>query len=312
MSSAPSGGQAARQCQGGQSVAADGGDPAGQRADHRERRCRMRAALASAAVHQPQHALVAAVGGPARHRGGHRRRQRGRSGSGRSIIRADCVNRARCASSRHGRPSRTSSDSKTPSPRTTARSSACSSGVCGSCNCPSSVTTTPGSLAMGKKRSAVELTYVSSSRPRHGTRRRRRLALRRPARRAARGGGRGRGGGPLASGGAHADRRRAARLAAQHLHPARQRPARRRGHAESEPRRPGPCRRSLDPDRARRRHLPRHRAVARRAAAGLPAQDGVLVRRRRGAGRPGGAVAARPAAGRRRGARGARTGLAAG
>ena len=39
-------------------------------------------------------------------------------------------------------------------------------------------------------------------------------------------------------------------LAAQHLLPARQRPVRRRGHAESEPRRAGPCRRSLDPDRS--------------------------------------------------------------
>ena len=134
---------------------------------------------------------------------------------------------------------------------------------------------------MGKKRSAVELTYVSSSRTRHGTRRRRRLALRRPARRAARRDRRGRGGGPLASGGAHADGRRAEKLAAQHLHPARQRAARRHGHAESEPRRPGPCRRSLDPDRARRRHLSGHRIVARRAAAGLSAQDGVLGRRRR-------------------------------
>ena len=43
-----------------------------------------------------------------------------------------------------------------PSPRTTARSSACSSGACGSCNCPSSVTTTPGSPAMGSKRSAAD------------------------------------------------------------------------------------------------------------------------------------------------------------
>jgi hypothetical protein len=60
--------------------------------------------------------------------------------------------------------------------RTAARSSACSSGVRGSWNCPSSVTTTPGSLAMAKKRSArpralggehrtYDWNHVSSSRP---------------------------------------------------------------------------------------------------------------------------------------------------
>ena len=80
--------------------------------------------------------LDAAVATAARHRG--------RSGAGRSIIRADCVSRARCASSRHGLPSRTSSDSKMPSPRTAARSSACSNGAAGSCSSPSSVTTTLG------------------------------------------------------------------------------------------------------------------------------------------------------------------------
>ena len=77
----------------------------------------------------------------------------------------------------------------------------------------------------------------------------------------------GRRGGPLAPGGDRTHRRRPQDLAAHHLHPARQRAARRRGHPESEPRRAGPCRRSLDPDRAGRRHLPGHRAVAWRAAA---------------------------------------------
>ena len=118
--------------------------------------------------------------------------------------------------------------------------------------------------------------------------------------------------GPLAPGRDRPDRRRPQHLAAQHLHPARQRPPRRRGHPESEPRRPGPCRRSLGPDGARRRHVPRHRAVARRTAAGLSAQDGLLVRRRRRARRPGGVVAARPAAGGPAGARGAGRGFAAG
>ena len=50
----------------------------------------------------------------------------------------------------------------------------------------------------------------------------------------------------------------------------------------------------------------RHRAVARGAAAGVPAQDGLLGRRRRRARRPGGAVAARPARGRPASARRAR------
>src|SRR6201988_1922332 len=80
-------------------------------------------------------------------------RQSGRSGGGRSVIRADCVSRPRWASNRHGLPSRTNSDSKMPSPRTTARSSAWSKGGAGSCSLPSSVTTTAGWLAMGKKRS---------------------------------------------------------------------------------------------------------------------------------------------------------------
>ena len=39
-------------------------------------------------------------------------RHRCRSGAGRSVMRADCVSRSRWASSRHGRPSRISSDSK--------------------------------------------------------------------------------------------------------------------------------------------------------------------------------------------------------
>ena len=74
---------------------------------------------------------------------------------------------------------------------------------------------------------------------------------------------------------------------------------------------PGPGRRPLDPDRARRRHLSRHRAVARRAVAGLPAQDGVLVGRHAGPGRSGGAVAAGAAAERASGARRARLGRVA-
>ena len=116
--------------------------PVGQRRDRSTIRGRRRAALPAAAVHQPQHGLAAAVGDPPRRRGGDRRRQAARSGSGRSIIRAEWVSRARCASTRHGRPSRTNRVSKTPSPRTAARSSANSSGVRGSCSSPSSVTTT--------------------------------------------------------------------------------------------------------------------------------------------------------------------------
>ena len=118
----------------------------------------------------------------------------------------------------------------------------------------------------------VELTCVCSSCPRNRPRRRRHLALRRSAGRAALRRNRCRSGRSVASRCAHADRRRPPDLAAQHLHAARQRTSRRREHAEPQPRRAGPGRGPLDPDRARRRQLSRHRAVAQRAAAGLPAQ----------------------------------------
>ena len=145
-----------------------------------------RAALPSAAVHQPQHALVAAVGGPARHRGGTacapaRQVRCGQVGHPRGLRQPGQVRleQARPAVADQQRlEDAVAADS--------GQVSACSRGACGSRNSPSSVTTTAGSLAMGKKRSAVELTYVSSTRARHRTRRRRRLALRRPARRAAR------------------------------------------------------------------------------------------------------------------------------
>ncbi len=97
-------------------------------------------------------------------------------------------------------------------------------------------------------------------------------------------------------------RSRPAQLVAFDLLAARQRAGRRRGDREPQPRRPRPCRGSLGADRAGRRHLSRHRAMARRAAAGLPQQNGVLVRRRTRSGRSGGVVPARAASCRRRGA----------
>ena len=80
-----------------------------------------------------------------------------------------------------------------------------------------------------------------------------------------------------------------------HLHAARQRTSRRGGHRESDPRRPGSCRGSLDSDAARRCHGAGHRALAGRAVAGVSAQDDLPGRRRRRSRRTGGAVAARPA-----------------
>ena len=222
MSLDAAGGQTTRQCQGGHSVAAHRRDPVGQRAD-----------IVTNAVpvsgRSPVRGCTPAAARP-------RRRRRRSSATPRwpppaasaaGRVRADrssartASSRARCASSRHGRPSRTNSVSKTPSPRTTARSSACNNGACGSRNAPSSVTTTARFARHGLSIAvaAVELTYVSSTRPRHRTRRRRRLALRRSARRAARRGRRSRRGRPFAPVGADADRQRAARLAAQHLAP---------------------------------------------------------------------------------------------
>ena len=99
----------------------------GTRGDHHVRG-RRRAAFPAAAVDQPQRALV---GGPRSTAARPRRsrcRQPGRSG-GQLHHLADWVSRCRCGSTRQAPPSRTSSVSKMPSPRTTARSSACSSGV---------------------------------------------------------------------------------------------------------------------------------------------------------------------------------------
>src|ERR1035437_360914 len=69
-------------------------------------------------------------------------RQRSRSGSGRSSMAADRASRARWGASSRAAPSRTSSVSNTPSPRTAARSSAVSKGSFGSSTVPSKVTST--------------------------------------------------------------------------------------------------------------------------------------------------------------------------
>ena len=111
------------------------GDPAGQRADRRVGR-RRRAALPAAAVHQPQHALVGRRGGPPR------------STPAATAAAASAAGRVRAGPSsaptasagpggpRAGRPRRRgpAAISKMPSPRTAARSSACSSGAAGSCS----------------------------------------------------------------------------------------------------------------------------------------------------------------------------------